>query len=263
MDAAFKALADRTRRHILRLVGTGELSAGQIAEAFEVTRPAVSQHLTALKRAGLVSERRAGARRLYRARPQGMAAALLFLERFWDERLAALGRAAETPVAGGAAPMTERLCVTREVTMAAPREVVWELLTDAARMTGWMGRAAELAPHPGGRYRVEVVPGQVASGAFVEVDAPARLAHTWGWDGYARAVVPPGSSLVAYELVRAPAGTLLRLDHHYLPSARSAGTHARGWGHYLGRLAMLAAGGDPGPDPWVTDPGRLGAEPGP
>jgi DNA-binding transcriptional ArsR family regulator len=77
------------------LVGGRELSAGEIASHFEVTRPAISQHLGVLKEAGLVNERRNGTQRLYRARPQGLAELKAFLEGFWDEKLEALQREAE------------------------------------------------------------------------------------------------------------------------------------------------------------------------
>ena len=95
MEAALKAIAEPRRRAILSLVREGELSAGEIASHFEVTRPAVSQHLNVLKEAGLVSERRNGTRRLYRARPEGLAELREFLEEFWDARLEALKREAE------------------------------------------------------------------------------------------------------------------------------------------------------------------------
>jgi DNA-binding transcriptional ArsR family regulator len=95
MEAALKAIAAPHRRQILRLVREGELSAGEIAAHFDVTRPAVSQHLNVLKEAGLLSERRNGTRRLYRARPQGLAELRTFLEEFWDERLEALKIEAE------------------------------------------------------------------------------------------------------------------------------------------------------------------------
>lgn len=95
MDAALRALAEPRRRRILELVGPRELTAGEIASHFEVTRPAISQHLGVLKEAGLVDERRNGTRRLYRARPQGLAELKAFLESFWDEKLEALQREAE------------------------------------------------------------------------------------------------------------------------------------------------------------------------
>ena len=95
MEAALRAIAEPRRRRILELVGSRELSAGEIASHFEVTRPAISQHLGVLKEAGLVEERRNGTQRLYRARPQGLAELKAFLDGFWDEKLGALQREAE------------------------------------------------------------------------------------------------------------------------------------------------------------------------
>ena len=78
-DEILKALAEPHRRAILRLVSREEMSAGDIASAFAVSRSAISQHLTVLRTVGLLHERRDGARRLYRTRPEGLAglAALL------------------------------------------------------------------------------------------------------------------------------------------------------------------------------------------
>jgi DNA-binding transcriptional ArsR family regulator len=95
VEAALKAIAEPRRRAILRLVWDAERSAGEIASHFDVTRPAVSQHLSVLKEAGLVNERRNGTRRLYRARPEGLADLKSFLEEFWGDRLEALKREAE------------------------------------------------------------------------------------------------------------------------------------------------------------------------
>jgi DNA-binding transcriptional ArsR family regulator len=96
MEEALRAIAAPHRRQILALVRDGELSAGEIAAHFDVTRPAISQHLNVLKEAGLVSERRNGTRRLYRARPEGLTEIKAFLEGFWDTRLEALKREAES-----------------------------------------------------------------------------------------------------------------------------------------------------------------------
>ncbi len=95
MEAALKAIAEPRRRAILRLVRDDELSAGEIASHFDVTRPAVSQHLTVLKEAGLVDERRNGTRRLYRARPDGLAELRRLLDELWGGQLEALKREAE------------------------------------------------------------------------------------------------------------------------------------------------------------------------
>jgi DNA-binding transcriptional ArsR family regulator len=86
-DAAIKAIAEPRRRAILRLVADDELAAGEIAGAFDVTRTAVSQHLTVLKNAGLVTERRQGTRRLYRARPEGLDGLREFLDEMWSASL--------------------------------------------------------------------------------------------------------------------------------------------------------------------------------
>ncbi len=95
MDAALRALADPQRRRILRLIRAREVPAGEIARAFTISRPAVSQHLAVLRGAGLVHERRDGTKRLYRARPEGAAELRAWLETFWDDRLDRLREAAE------------------------------------------------------------------------------------------------------------------------------------------------------------------------
>ena len=94
MDA-FAALAEPRRREILRLVSAAELSVGDIARRFDVTRPAISQHLRVMKVAGLVTERRDGTKRLYRAKPETIAELRAYLEEFWDDSLRSLKAAAE------------------------------------------------------------------------------------------------------------------------------------------------------------------------
>jgi DNA-binding transcriptional ArsR family regulator len=96
MDGALRALADPTRRAILRLVHDDELAAGEIARHFPaMSRPAVSQHLRVLAAAGLVLVRPAGNQRLYRWRPEGLSDVTVFLAHMWPDRLAALKTAAE------------------------------------------------------------------------------------------------------------------------------------------------------------------------
>jgi DNA-binding transcriptional ArsR family regulator len=95
VDAALKAFAEPRRRAILHLVRDDEMAAGEIAAHFDVTRPAISQHLGVLKEAGLVTERRDGTRRLYRADREEIDRLRRFLEDFWDTRLERLRDAAE------------------------------------------------------------------------------------------------------------------------------------------------------------------------
>lgn len=86
-DEALRALAEPHRRAILRLVAHDEVAAGEIAAAFDVNRTTISQHLTVLKNAGLVSERRDGTRRLYRARPEALDGLRAFLDEMWASSL--------------------------------------------------------------------------------------------------------------------------------------------------------------------------------
>ena len=95
VQSTIQALAEPRRREILELIRDRELTAGQIASGFDVTRPAISQHLGVLKEAGLVTERREGTRRFYRARPEGLKELKEFLEGFWSFGLQQLKREAE------------------------------------------------------------------------------------------------------------------------------------------------------------------------
>lgn len=149
---------------------------------------------------------------------------------------------------------SERTTVEREIAIAARPETVWELLVDPDQAIRWMGQSATFDVRPGGLYRVEVIPGNVAKGEFVEVDPPHRLVHTWGWEESSGSTVGPGSTTVEYELVATDEGTLLRFRHTDLPDEDAAAAHGHGWQHYLGRLATVAAGGDPGVDPWIERP---------
>jgi DNA-binding transcriptional ArsR family regulator len=95
VDAALKAIAEPRRREILRPVWDGERSAGEIAEHFDVSRPAVSQHLRVLKDAELLDERRDGTRRLYRARASTLDDLKRFLDDYWSNGLSRLRDVAE------------------------------------------------------------------------------------------------------------------------------------------------------------------------
>jgi DNA-binding transcriptional ArsR family regulator len=96
VDDALRAVADPTRRTILRLVRDDELPAGEIATHFpSISRPAVSQHLRVLQDAGLVDVRRDGNRRLYRWRRDGLRDVASFVDDMWSDGLARLKAAAE------------------------------------------------------------------------------------------------------------------------------------------------------------------------
>jgi uncharacterized protein YndB with AHSA1/START domain len=137
------------------------------------------------------------------------------------------------------------LVVRREVEIAAPPSTVFAFLTDPEKILRWMGTEATLEPNPGGLYLLNVN-GTVARGRFTEVVPVHRLAYTFGWDG--RENMPPGSGLIEIDLIDQGDATLLRMTHSGLPDAEECASHEKGWTHYLARLAIAAAGGDPGPD---------------
>src|SRR5712672_3196006 len=144
-------------------------------------------------------------------------------------------------------PMTEPLVVQRETHIAAPPSTVFAFLTDPEKIVSWMGAEAQTEMHPGGLYLLKGVNGRsTARGAFREVVPVHRLAYSFGWDGDEE--VPPGSSLIEIDLIDRDGGTLLRMTHSGLPNAAQCAGHDKGWAHYLGRLAIAAAGQNPGID---------------
>ena len=149
-------------------------------------------------------------------------------------------------------PVTE-IAIERELTIAANPETVWSFLVDPAKAVRWMGVDAAIDARPGGEYRVEVLPGEVAAGEFVELDPPHRLVWTWGWEPQSQSPVASGSTTIEVELVPEGDGTLLRFTHSGLPDAEATARHAHGWDHYLERLGIAARGDDPGRDTWLDE----------
>jgi uncharacterized protein YndB with AHSA1/START domain len=140
--------------------------------------------------------------------------------------------------------------VRRETHIAAPAATVFAYLIDPEKIMSWMGAEATTEAHPGGLYLLKGVGGhahgRTARGAFREVVPVHRLAYSFGWDG--DEAVPPGSGLVEIDLIDQDGGTLVRMTHSGLPDAAQCAGHSRGWGHYLDRLTIAAAGGNPGVD---------------
>lgn len=105
---ALAALADETRRRLLERLRAGPLPAGRLAEGFDVTRPAVSQHLRVLERAGLVRARREGTRRIYTVDARGLQELRRYLDGFWDDVLAAFAGDSEVAPPPTAEPQSKR-----------------------------------------------------------------------------------------------------------------------------------------------------------
>jgi uncharacterized protein YndB with AHSA1/START domain len=137
--------------------------------------------------------------------------------------------------------------IERELFIDAPPERVFELLTDAELLIEWMAPEAELDARVGGQIRWTHPEGDSVIGNFVELIPARRVVFTFGWDR-PDVAVPPGSTTVEIDLRPARGGTQLRLVHRGL-SGPMADAHAGGWTNYLARLAALAEGRDPGPDP--------------
>ena len=159
--------------------------------------------------------------------------------------------------------MTEITSVEVTVWVPASPPEVFGFFTDPNRYVQWMGSSAELEPVPGGMYRVSMADGFSAAGRFVEVAYPRLVVFTWGFaddeaasrtkggeagDAGASAM-PAGSTRVTVTLLGEDGGTRLTLRHENLPSDSLREGHDVAWNTYLPRLAVRAAGGDPGPDP--------------
>ena len=143
---------------------------------------------------------------------------------------------------------------------AAPPDV-FAYLTNPAHYVRWMGSEARLEPVPGGVYRVAMPDGFAAAGTFTGVADPHLVAFTWGFadneaaartkggEASSASAMPAGSTRVTVTLHDENGGTRLTLRHENLPSEELRAGHEVAWNTYLPRLAIAAAGGDPGPDP--------------
>lgn len=160
--------------------------------------------------------------------------------------------------------MTEITAVEVTMHVQGTPDDVFGYLTDPVRYVQWMGSEAELDPVPGGAYRVRMPDGFEAAGQFLEVNRPHLVVFSWGFaDDEAASrtkhekgepggadAMPAGSTRVTVALSGdGDGGTRLTLRHENLPGGTLREAHDIAWRTYLPRLAVLAAGGDPGPDP--------------
>ncbi len=271
IDDVARALADGTRRSILRLVRDEERSSGDLAGQFRTMgRPAVSQHLRVLHEAGLVTIRAEGNRRMYRARTEGLTDMWRYLDEMWTDRLARLKIAAEqtewpqrrraqlrasktSKQSGDPAESNRRKpkppdegqavrdqptalrTIEQRVRIAATPETVWMFWTDPARLCEGWGIRAEVEPRPGGTFRVIMGDdGPVMSGAFVAVEPFTRLVFSFGWEGNPMGdALAPGSTEVEVTLTAVDGDTDVCLVHRELPGTH-ADMHASGWSLFVG-----------------------------
>jgi uncharacterized protein YndB with AHSA1/START domain len=147
---------------------------------------------------------------------------------------------------------SETEVVEREIRVEAEPETVFAFFTDPEKMVRWIGVGVTLDPRPGGVFSLNTMGDDFFVGEFVTVEPHRRIVFTWGYgqapEGESNPF-PPGSTTVEVELVPDGEATIVRLTHRVPPQL--ALFHAMGWENYLGRLAIVAAGGDPGPDPML------------
>jgi uncharacterized protein YndB with AHSA1/START domain len=139
--------------------------------------------------------------------------------------------------------------IDKTIFIDATPESVYRLLTEAESLMLWIAPSARSDPRSGGQLTWTHQSGDSVVGQFIELVPGQRVVFSFGWDR-PDVEVPEGSTVVEIDLKPQRGGTLLRLVHRGLDGPM-ADAHDGGWTNYLSRLAALAEGGDPGPDPLV------------
>jgi uncharacterized protein YndB with AHSA1/START domain len=142
--------------------------------------------------------------------------------------------------------MTETYQTTIDI--AAPPDRVFDYFVKPELLVRWMGDFARLEAVAGGVFSVDIN-GVLIRGHFVRVERPSLIEVTWGQAG--NELMPPGTTRLLVTFEARGDTTLVRLEHSGLVPAE-AKKHAIGWAHFIERLGVAAAGGDPGPDPWKS-----------
>ena len=221
------------------------MTVGDVARRFEVSRPAISQHLAVLKDAGLVDPPRGGGRALYAVRDEAVLAARREVVALADELPGAPD--GSDPVSSVApeparAPAQRHDVIAVEVGAAATVETVFGHLVEPQLITRWLGVRATADARPGGEFRVELSAHDAAAGTYVEVAEPSGVVFTWGQEGGTGALAP-GATEVEVTLGVRQAGAAIRLEHRGLPAEVRA-AHLASWAHHLGGLAAAAERSD-------------------
>ncbi len=255
MDVAtvMRALADPTRRNLYeRIVSADEITVIELTRGGSVSQPAVSQHLRALKDAGLISERRAGRNALYRAEPAGLAPLVDWLGiygLFWRERFANLGELLKEidHMTAMAEPQPTREIVVEDVIPHAPA-LVWKTLTSSELIGRWL-MPSDFEPVLGRRFTFKTRPmggwDGVVHCEVLELIPNERLVYSWkGGSDDNPAYGARLDSIVTWTLTAVEGGIRLRLVHS---GFRSPGNDfafnamSGGWAKVTQRIATLTA----------------------
>lgn len=253
-DAALGVLGDPTRRAIFELLADGPRPVGELAEQLPISRPAVSQHLKALKQAGLVIDRQDGTRRLYQLNPDAVAALRAYFDRFWNRSLAAFKQAVEHTQEETMTTQTADTSVHASIVVDAPPQRAFDVFT--ADMASWWppehhiltGELAEMVfePREGGAVYDRAVDGTECRWARVLVyQPPHRLVISWDitLDWQIETNPDRTSEIEVRFLPEAPDRTRVELEHRHLHR------HGEGWEQ------MRDAVGSP--DGWALNLRRL------
>jgi uncharacterized protein YndB with AHSA1/START domain len=240
LDATMRALRSRTRREILARIWDRDLSAGEIAAAFHLTGPTISEHLGVLRRAGLVEMTKVGTSRRYRAKPAALAGLHGALEDAGKWRPAddlperALTTTSTTPV------------VVAEVNLPTPPEMTFAALTDGELYSRWLQVPVSI---DGNQFAATLEWGTEVRGRYEIVVPPQLIVMSWDFDD--GNVPVPGHPLVGYLRVYPDGGGSRVVVHQVVNSSDRAAFMEGAWAMVLGRLkanvASALAGSAPAP----------------
>jgi DNA-binding transcriptional ArsR family regulator/uncharacterized protein YndB with AHSA1/START domain len=219
------ALSSPIRREILWLIRDRELAAGDIAAAFEVTAPTISQHLTVLRDSGLVAMRVDGSFRRYRALPDMLRGLEPLIAS--DDRWLTASDLPETELASARLELVVRVAVD----VPAPPEVAFECFTDPDEYSRWLGVPVSLVD---GRFACTMEWGTRVRGTYDVVVHPSLIAMRWDFED--DNIPVPGDERVAYLRVTATeAGSSVEVDQ-IVADAREAEFMTVAWSMVLGRM---------------------------
>jgi DNA-binding transcriptional ArsR family regulator/uncharacterized protein YndB with AHSA1/START domain len=239
MQRVLAALSSPIRREILALIWDRELPAGEIAAAFEVSAPTISQHLSVLRDAGLVARESEGTFRRYRARQDGLAGlntALFGDSNKWTP-------ADDLPERALAVAHTGRVVMAQVDVDVAPA-VAFAAFTDPVVYSRWLGVPVSIDD---GRFACTMEFGTRVRGHYDVVHAPSLIALRWD---FADDNVPvPGGEMVAYlrfgAVADSPDGCRIEV-HQLVETAAQAEFMEVAWTMVLGRCkAGVVAASDP------------------
>jgi DNA-binding transcriptional ArsR family regulator len=229
------ALASPIRREILGLIWDRELPATEIAEAFHLTKPTISQHLSVLREAGLVKMTPSGTSRRYRARKPALAGLQGALE----------GSTKWTPADGmpdeAAADAATRLVVVAAVDVDTDQATTFAALTDPEVYSRWLGVPVTIRDE---RFAATMEWGTEVRGRYVMVTPPSLIVMQWDFDD--NTVPVPGAELTGYLWVH-PRSAGSRVEVHQLAHAPNQASFMEiAWTTVLGRLqANVVAASQP------------------